>query len=164
MEVYRQDLTTSSFVLVTKYHGLSSEQLGELRKRLKSVEARFRVVRNTLFRKVIEQSRYEKLMNLIDGPTGIIVGKEVVSVSRVLCKFVEEHTLPVIRGGMVKDRLLDEASIQEIAKLPSAEVLRGQLVGTLAAPMIKVVHVLKARLSSLIFVLKTYAETKADKK
>lgn len=163
LEEYRKGLMVSDFALVTAYHGLSSAQLSELRSRLQGIGT-FIVVRNSLFKKAAEQAGYGNIGVLVDGPVGIITGKEIVSVIRILCKFVEEYNLPVIKGGIIKERLLDAETIQQIAKLPSEEVLRGQLVGTLAAPMIKVVYVLKNRMSSLVFVLKAYIETKVDKK
>lgn len=163
LEEYRKDLMESDFALVAGYHGLSSAQLSELRTRLQGVGV-FRVVRNILFKKAAEQAGYGNIGVLVDGSVGVITGKEIVNVIRILCKFVEEHNLLVIKGGIAGNRLLNAEMIQQIAKLPSAEVLRGELVGTLAAPMIKVMYGLKNRMSSLVFVLKAYMETKVGKK
>ena len=59
----------------------------------------------------------------------------------------------VIRGGIMEGRTISEEDVQNLAKLPPADVLRAQLVGAIAAPMSTVVGLFNAPLRDIVGVL-----------
>jgi len=147
---------------VVKYSGLSSPEITALRLSLKSSKAQFFVVKNSVARRALKSAGLEGAVKYIDGSCGIIFAKdEPVDVSKVLFTFLKEHEKFQLGGGFFKDQVLEKKDIEVIAKLPSKEVLRAQLVMALNSPISKLVRVLNGTLSKFVICLDQIREKKA---
>lgn len=157
----RSQVNASPFVLLTAYHGLKVEQLSELRRQLRAVGAEFHVVKNRLFRHVAVEHGWKKLEDVLQGPSAMIVGqKDVTEAAKILMKFKADNKLPEVKAGMLGDQFLTPAAVAELAELPSREVLLGTVVGTLAAPLTRLVGVMSQKLASLVYVLRAIEDKK----
>jgi large subunit ribosomal protein L10 len=128
-------LRGSSLAVMTEYRGLTVAQLNRLRRELKQVGGAYQVTKNTLTRRALKDTAFEKLEALLTGPTGIVTaGQEPVAVAKVLVRFAEQHDKLKITGGVLDGAVLPAANVSALAKLPSREVLLAQLLGLINAP------------------------------
>ncbi|CAK6512011.1 50S ribosomal protein L10 [Rickettsia helvetica] len=146
----------SPSVIITHYHGLTVSQVSSLRESLKSKEAGFKVVKNTLAKIAANQAGLS-IANLFVGPTAIVYSKEPVEMAKLVVNFAKANDNLKIIGGIVDNHVLDEHAIKELSKLPSLNELRGKIVGLLQALATKVVGVLQAPSSSMARVIQAHA-------
>ena len=158
---YSEGLKEINYVFLADYRGLSVEKFAELRSQLRSSGSTMQVVKNCLFQKAIEGSDWDNLNELLDGPTAIIRGDgDVTVVAKQLKAYAKANEGPAIKGGNVDGTLLSDADVTALSEIPAREVLLGQLVGTIAAPLSQTVGVLSQKVASLVYVLKAIEEKK----
>lgn len=147
----KTELKKSEAVFIIKFSGLSSPDVSSLRQALKGSSANLFVAKNSVARRALKEASLEQLTNKIEGPSGFIfVKEEPVSASKALCDFLKAHEKLVIEGGFLKERILEKKDIEALAKLPSKEVLRAQVVMTLNSPISRLARVLNQPLSKLV--------------
>jgi large subunit ribosomal protein L10 len=154
-------LKSSPTLIIADYRGLTMPQIDALRSQLLEHGARFAVVKNTLTRRAAEQAGVDALLTLLEGPTAIAFLEsdgDPVAVAKALATVARETQVLVVRGGIMEGRTISEADVQSLAKLPPTDVLRGQLVGAIAAPMATVVGLFNAPLRDLVGVLQARIE------
>src|SRR6266508_474667 len=154
-------LKSSPTLIIADYRGLTMPQIDALRSQLLEHGARFAVVKNTLTRRAAEQAGVDALLTLLDGPTAIAfleTDGDPVAVAKALATVARETQVLVVRGGITEGRTISGADVQSLAKLPPTDVLRGQLVGAIAAPMATVVGLFNAPLRDLVGVLQARIE------
>ena len=142
-------------LLVADYRGLTMPQIDELRTELLQHGARFRVVKNTLTRRAAEAAGADALLTLLDGPTAIAFldsDGDPVAVAKALSDVARTGRVLVIRGGILDGAAITGDQVEELAKLPPADVLRAQLVGALAGPL-QVVGLFAAPMRDFVGVL-----------
>lgn len=139
-----------SFFIVT-YSKVSSPDMTTLRKALKGPNVTFFVAKNTVARRALKDSGLESMIKFVEGPSGLIFTKdEPVEVSRTLYNFCKEHEQLKIEAGFLQEKILDKKDIEFLAKLPSKEVLRAQVVMALNAPIVQLALVLNGNLRKLV--------------
>src|SRR6476659_6057089 len=149
-------LKSSETLLVADYRGLTMPEIDELRTKLLESGARFSVVKNTLTRRAAEEAGVKSLLELIDGPTAIAfidAGGDPAAAAKILNDTARTNDVLVIRGGLLEGTVVGDVEIKRLATLPSAEVLRAQLVGAVAAPLTTVVGLFAAPLRDLVGVI-----------
>ena len=154
-------LKSSATLIVADYRGLTMPQIDALRGELLQHGARFAVVKNTLTRRAAEDAGVEPLLALLEGPTAIAFLEsdgDPVAAAKAIATAARQTQVLVVRGGMMEGRALTGDDVENLAKLPPADVLRGQLVGALAAPMATVVGLFNAPLRDLVGVLQARIE------
>jgi large subunit ribosomal protein L10 len=158
----KQKVDASEYVLLADYRGMTVEQFSALRASLRASGARLQVVKNRLLRLVARDKGWNALEAHLVQPSAMVVGGNVVEAAKAINKFrTEKQTRPAMKAGMMKDRFLTVQDIDALASLPPREVLLGQLVGTVAAPMTRLVGVMNQKLCSIIYVLKAVEQKKS---
>lgn len=153
-KIIKENFKNSQSVIVIKYSGLSSPDLTALRMSLHAAQASLFVVRNTIARRALKELGREDLISSVDGPCGMVFVKdEPVSVSRLLCNFSKDHEKLQLEGGLLDDKLLTKKDIEALAKLPSKEVLRAQVVMGLKSPIFGLAIVLNGTLRKFVYCL-----------
>ena len=151
----------AQFLIVTDYKGLDVAGMSQLRSKLRGVQAEFHVVQNSLVRLVAKDLGQAGLEPGLTGPSAMISGSgEVALAAKVLRDFIKEKEKPTVKIGALQGAILSAQDVGAIADLPSREQLYGMLVGTLAAPMQRLVGTLNQKLASVVYVLKAYQEQK----
>jgi large subunit ribosomal protein L10 len=156
VEQLAQRLRDSETLMVADYRGLTMPEIDELRTRLLEAGARFTVVKNTLTRLAAEAAGRQEVLELIDGPTAIAfldAEGDPAAVAKVLNDTARANDVLVIRGGLLEGTVVGDVEIKRLATLPPADVLRAQLVGTVAAPLTTVVGLFAAPLRDLVGVI-----------
>ncbi|MDD2751969.1 MAG: 50S ribosomal protein L10 [Candidatus Omnitrophica bacterium] len=155
-------LKGSGSFFVVKYSGLSSPDITALRLSLKGSQADFFVVKNSVARRALKSAGMENAVKYVDGPCGIIfVKEEPVDVSKVLFNFLKEHEKFQFGVGFLKDQVLEKKDIEALAKLPSKQALRQQLVVALNSPISRLVCALNGTLSKFVICLDKIKEKKS---
>lgn len=154
VEGLRERWSGVSTVILTEYRGLTVQQLSELRRQLKAVSAEYRVVKNRLARLAIRGSPLEGLGPHLVGPTGIAwTRRDPVGLAKAIQGFARGAPALSVRAGYVEGQVVPPEGIRSLADLPSREVLLGQLVGGLQAPLAALVATLDGLLRSLVVAL-----------
>ncbi|MEW6075153.1 MAG: 50S ribosomal protein L10 [Candidatus Omnitrophota bacterium] len=150
----KEKLESADTVFVVKYSGLSGPELNMLRQSLSDFKVNLFVVRNTIARRILKSSQWEGLAAFVNGPCGFIfVNDDPVNASKVLYTFSKEHEKLQLEGGFLKERLLEKKDIEALAKLPSKEMLRTQVVIGLKSPITGIVMVLHRTLNKFVICL-----------
>ena len=142
-------LRRSDTLLVADYRGLPVTEVERLRGELLQHGARFSVVKNTLTRRAAEAAGVEALAALLDGPTGIAFVEDdgdPVAVARVLNDIARTTRILVVKGGLLEGKAIGADDVRELATLPPLEVLRGQVLGAVIAPLNAVASLVSAPL------------------
>ncbi len=145
-------LRNTETLLVADYRGLTMPQIDDLRTKLLEHGARFAVVKNTLTRRAAEAAGSDALLALLEGPIAIAFlesGGDPVAVSKALVDAARETRVLEVRGGMLEGRPVEPSEIESLAKLPPVDILRGQVLGAVTAPLTAIVGLFTAPLQDL---------------
>src|SRR3954471_5460097 len=141
-------------IFAVDYRGLSVKQASDLRARLIEIDANLRVVKNTLTERAADQVGAEPLKQFLDGPTAFtFVHGDPVLAAKTLAGFRREAQLPEFKGGWMDGKELSIEEIEALSRLPSLDVMHGQLVGMIASPLSGLVRTLNALLSGIAIAL-----------
>jgi large subunit ribosomal protein L10 len=145
-------LRTTDTLIVADYRGLTMTQIDDLRGKLLEHGARFAVVKNTLTRRAAEAAGADALLALLEGPTAIAFlesNGDPVAVAKALSDAARTTRVLEVRGGIFEGRPIESAEVESLAKLPPMDVLRGQVVGAVTAPLMTIVGLFTAPLQDL---------------
>ena len=148
-----QRLKAADTLLVADYRGLTMPQIDDLRTRLLESGAKFTVVKNTLTRRAAEAAGTDALLALLDGPSAIAfleADGDMVAAAKALADSARETNVLEIRGGIMQGRAVTAAEVETLAKLPPEDVLRGQVLGAIVAPLTALAGLLNAPLQNLV--------------
>jgi large subunit ribosomal protein L10 len=146
------DLGSAETLIVADYRGLTNKQLEALRDELIPHGARFRIVKNTLTRRAAEQAGAEALLVMLEGPTAIAFiesSGDPAAVAKALAKTAKDTNVLTLRGGILEGKTLSGEEVDQLATLPPVDVLRGQLVGAVVAPLTQLLALVSAPLRDL---------------
>lgn len=150
-------------VILTDFTGLDVAQLSRLRRQLQERGMEYRVVKNTLLRRASQKTALEALAEHFVGPNAIVLSYEdPVLPAKILVDFAKEEPELQIKAGFVEGRVLEPKDVKALATLPPREVLVGQMVGLLKAPLAMLVGVLQAPMRELVGVLEAIKEGKSE--
>jgi large subunit ribosomal protein L10 len=163
VQKYVDQLNGSEAIIFTDYTGLSVGEIQSLRSRIREAEGSFTVVKNTLVRRALEEVGLPLEEDLLSGPIGLgFCNQNVTGVAKAISDFSKDNELLAIRGGLLGEKVIDEAAIKELASLPSLDVLRAQLLGVINAPASQLVGVVAGGVRQLVNVFNAYSETAAE--
>jgi large subunit ribosomal protein L10 len=148
-----ESLRTSETLIVADYRGLTNAEIDGLRSKLIEHGARFAVVKNTLTRRAAEAAGADALLALLEGPSAIAFvesGGDAVAVAKALREAATSTKILTIRGGVLEGAAMSADEVENLAKLPPADVLRAQLVGAIVSPLTTVVALIAAPVRDLV--------------
>jgi len=140
-------------LIVADYRGLTNTQMEGLRDELLQHGARFAVVKNTLTRRAAEAAGNEALLTLLEGPTAIAFlesDADPVAAAKALSKLARDSRMLAIRGGILAGKPVTSEDVESLATLPPADVLRGQVLGAIVAPVQALAGLVAAPLTKLV--------------
>ena len=149
-------LRTTKSLIVADYRGLTNSELDGLRGELLKHGARFSVVKNTLTRRAAEAAGAEALLALLEGPTAIAfleTDGDPVAVAKALRDAARVTRVVAVRGGVLEGRPVTSDEVATLANLPPVELLRGQVLGAITAPLHTIVGLFTAPLRDLVGLL-----------
>ena len=123
--------------ILADYRGLTVSEANELRSRLRESGVYFRVVKNNLAMRAVQDTDMAELESHFVGPTAMALSEDPVAAAKVLSEFAKDHEDLELKVGAMKGELLSVEQIHELAKLPSREQLLTNLAVGLKQPITK---------------------------
>jgi large subunit ribosomal protein L10 len=127
-------------VIVAEFRGLNVGAVTELRSKARKSGMYLRVLKNTLARRAVKGTPFEKLSEQMAGPLMYGIAQDPVAGAKVIAAFAKDHEQFVIKGGAMPNALMSAKDVKALATLPSREELLAKLAGTLQAPIVKLVR------------------------
>jgi large subunit ribosomal protein L10 len=145
-------LRASDTLIVADYRGLSMPEIDGVRTEVLKHGARFTVVKNTLTKRAAEEAGVPELIELLDGPTAIaFVGDgDMVGVAKALSDTARQTRILSVRGGILQGKPMSADQVRDLALIPPTEVLRGQVLGAIVAPLNAIAGLINAPLQNLV--------------
>jgi len=151
----------TSTAVVTEYRGMTVAQISSLRRQLRTLDADFKVYKNTLVLRAIAGSSVESLSEFLQGPTAIsFIDGDISAVAKALRDFARETPTLIVKGGVVDGKALTTRDLVALADLPSRDVLLAQFAGLLASPLRTMAGLLKAVPQNFAYGLAALLESK----
>ena len=148
-------------VIVAEYRGLNVERVTQLRSKARKSGVYLRVLKNTLARRAVKGTPFEKLSEQMVGPLMYGISQDPVAGAKVLSEFAKENELFVIKAGAMPNTMMSTQDIKALAQLPSREELLSKLLGTMQAPVAKLVRTMNEVPSKFVRTLAAYRDAKA---
>ncbi len=131
-EDLHERFSKSAIVVVTDYKGLNVSAMNDLRRKLRGEDIEFQVAKNTLLMRAAKDTEVALIQDYFKGPSAVAFSyKDPVAPAKILAQFAKDNKKLEIKGGVLKGKVLDVNAIKALAKLPSREVLLGQLLSVI---------------------------------
>jgi large subunit ribosomal protein L10 len=159
VEELAEQIRSADAIFAVDYRGISVGDAAELRARLRAAGTRFRIVKNSLTERASDAAGEELLKPMLEGPTALaFVDGDAALAAKALNDMSRTLGTLEFKGGVMNGATLSADEVKSIARLPAREILHGQLVGTIAAPLSGLVRTLNALISGLAVQLGQIAE------
>ncbi len=150
---FNSTLKDVNFLLVAHYKGLTVSEITELREKVKTNNATFKVTKNSLIKRAIKNTDYEKLDNFFVGPTSVTYSKDPVSAAKAVFDFSKENEKLKIIAASMGDKELSVDDIEKLAALPSMDELKAKILGLLTSPMRNIASIFNESVSGIVRVI-----------
>ena len=154
----KEELKSSTSIIVAHYDGLSVLETDNLRKEMRNSGAKFKVTKNRLTKIALIDTPYESISDLFVGPTAIAYSSDPVAPAKVSVNFEKKFENFKIIGGSYDGEKIDKEKINFLASLPSLDQIRGKLLGLLNAPAQKITSVVQAPAGQLARLVNSRSE------
>ena len=155
-------LDKSSALFLAQYQGMTVEELSEMRRALKAVNAEFRVVKNTIAKKAVEGRKEAVIASDLKNLTGIVfVFGDVAAAAKAFSEASKKNDKLKPVTGYMEEAKLDVKQIEALASLPPRDVLVAKILGSLVAPHRGMLGVVQGVPRALVSVLNQIKETKS---
>ena len=149
VQTLKDEIDTSSSVIVAHYSGLTVEESDQLRSEMRSNGAKFKVTKNRLTKLALEQTQFKDIADLFTGPTAIAFSDDPVAPAKVAVSFEKKLEKFKIIGGGYDGEKIDLEKINFLATLPSIDELRGKIIGLISAPAQQIALIVKEPASQM---------------
>ena len=147
--------------VLVDYQGINVAQSTDLRARSREAGVEFIVAKNTLARRAANEAGVEGLDEYLTGPTALAFSEDPVASAKLMAEFAGQVESFALKGGLLEgERVLDEADVIALSKLPGKEQLLAQLLGAIQYPVVGLINVLNAPLRNLAVIMNQVAEQK----
>ncbi|MBQ7197079.1 MAG: 50S ribosomal protein L10 [Synergistaceae bacterium] len=162
----KEKLSKTKAVFVAEYRGMTVAQSTDLRKKVREAGGELKVAKNTLFKIAMKEAGLSELPDEMTAGPNIyaICYDDPVAVAKVLKEYANDKTQKafILKGGLLESQQLNLAQVMALADLPSKEVLRGQVVRTIAAPLSGLVNVLSGTMRNFVTCLAQIRDKKQE--
>ena len=154
-------------VTFADYRGLTANQIADLRAKIKVAGGEFLVEKNNLIKLSLKSSGHkiskDQQETHLVGPTATVLAyDDEIAPIKITSESNKTLGLPIFKFGFFGSDFLESARVEEISKIPSKDVLRAKVVGSLNAPIYGIISVLGANLRNLVYALNAIKETKSQ--
>jgi large subunit ribosomal protein L10 len=147
----------------TDFTGLTVEQATELRREFRKSGIDYKVVKNTLIRKALENvTGYDRVAEKLVGPTGVAFAfEDPIAPAKIIQKFSEKHSKLSLKVAVLEKEVIDGSKLNDLARMPSKKDMMASILGSVQAPLAGVPSVINAVLRDLVSVVSEIEKKKA---
>lgn len=161
VDTLADQLKRKKVAIFSDFRGTSVSQFQSLRRALKKEDADFKVAKKTLFDRALEKAGFSLRTKDLEGEIGVTFGYgDETAPAKILSKFRKKNEHFTILAGILNQRILSREEVLTLAKLPSRDILIGQLLGVLQSPLRGLVTVLQGNMRNLVVVLNKIKDNK----
>lgn len=154
VEQMRDEFGQAKSIIMTSHVGLDVNTVNELRSEFRAQGVHYHVVKNTLAKLAVTDTDLDIMTESFRGPTAVAYSfEDAVSPAKVAADFADEHDEFVIKGGYLDGKMMDEAGVDQLAKMPTKDELRAKLLRTFVAGPTNFVRLLNAAPQQFLNVL-----------
>jgi large subunit ribosomal protein L10 len=135
-------IANAQSVIVAEYRGLEVGDITALRANARKAGVFLRVLKNTLVRRAVAGTPFEKLADQMVGPLIYGISTDPVAAAKLLHDFGKSNQHLVIKAGAMPNYVMDAVGVKALASMPSREELLSKLLGTMQAPITQFVRTL----------------------
>lgn len=162
VSVMGENLSKSKTCVLINFQGLKVKEIQDLKKKLRDKGIGFQIVKNSLFKIALKNAALKIDESVLDQPIALVWGfEDEVEPAKLVVEAKKTAESLKIVGGIVNKNYVDEVIIKQLATLPGRQELYAKLIGSLNAPMYRLVNALQGNLRSLVYILKQYQESKS---
>ena len=133
-----EKIKEAKVVLLTDYRGINVSDVTDLRSKLRNSEVEYKVVKNNITRRALEECKIEGLEDALEGPTAVIIGNnDYLEACKTIYEYAKDNDFYKIKGGIIDGKVVSTEEIITLAKLPSRETLMAKLAGALLGNITK---------------------------
>jgi len=133
-----EKIKEAKVVLLTDYRGINVEDVTGIRAKLRDANTEYKVIKNNITRRALEECKIEGLEDLLEGPTAVILGyNDYLETSKIIYEYAKDNDFYKIKGGIIEGKVVSAEEIITLAKLPSRETLIAKLAGALLGNITK---------------------------
>lgn len=165
VEEMKEKLQSAQGAVLVGFIGLTVAEVTKLRRKFREGGVEYKVIKNTLTRIAADELGYNGLDEFLEGPTAIAYSTEdVVAPAKILKEFIKETKTEAItvKVGIADGQVIDKASVDALANLPSRDELIAKIVGSMQAPISGLVNVLQGNIRNMVYVLDAVRAKKAE--
>lgn len=119
-------------VLLTDYRGISVSDVTELRAKLRNADVEYKVIKNNITKRALEECKIEGLEEALEGPTAVVLGNnDYLEACKTIYEYAKNNEFYKIKGGIIEGKVVPVEEIITLAKLPSRDTLISMLAGAL---------------------------------
>lgn len=156
-----EKIEKSKTITFADYHGLTANNVADLRNKIKAAGGEMIVAKNTLMHRALKAKGLEVDLKDLEGPTATVFAyDDEVSPLKEIAESQKSSELPKYKFGFMGNEMLNPAALNSLAKLPSKDALKAKVVGTLVSPLYGIVGVLNANMRNLVYALDQIRERK----
>jgi large subunit ribosomal protein L10 len=161
LENVKTILESNKNVVLTEYRGMNVLAMTEFRATLRKAGVQLKVLKNTLSKRLFQDTGMEKLNSQMEGPIAVgFLSEDVAASTKVLLDFSKKNEFLKIKAGYIDGKMVSMDELKAIASLPSREVLLGMVLGTLQAPVKNLMTVMRGTTQNLVYALNALKEKK----
>ena len=135
-------LTKAQAIVLAEYRGLEVGDMTQLRAKARASGVFLRVLKNTLARRAVTGTPFEKLADHMVGPLAYGISDDPISAAKVMHEFAKSNDKLVVKAGSLANQVMTAKEVGSLATMPSREQLIAKLMGTMQAPIVKFVQTL----------------------
>ena len=156
-----EKIKASKSVILVDYNKLTVAEVSALRNKCKQAGCEYKVYKNTLVRKALNDLGHSDFDSDLNGPTAVAFGPDETSAAKVMQTAAKDYEGKiVIKSAFVDNAYVDKAGVKALASLPSREELIAKMLGSMQAPMSNFAGVLNNLVAGIVRVLGAIAEQK----
>lgn len=160
---YSQRLQNYTTFFVVKPLGVNPNESTKLKKELSKLGSSYNVVKNTLFKVALKDASFEGAEFFDHNEHAVIFadGKTISESAKAIQAFVEDTKKAEIVGGVLDNKVIAASQVEQLAKLPSKDVMIAQFLNVINAPMTGLVRVLNGNIQEFLYALNAIKEAKS---
>ena len=141
----KEKLEKAQSVILADYQGLTVEEDTQLRRNLREAGVEYKVYKNTLVTIAAKELNLEGICEYLEGPVSIAFGYEdATAPARILNDFAKDHKKLELKAGIVEGEIFDKEKVEQLASIPSKEVLIAKLLGSIKSPLSNLAYLINA--------------------
>jgi len=161
VEEISEKIKGAKSVVLVDYNKLTVAEVSELRVKCKKAGCEYKVYKNTLVRKALNELGFNQFDNDLNGPTAVTFGADETAAAKVMVAAAKDYDGKItLKSAFVDNAYVDKNGIKALATMPSKEELVAKMLGSMQAPLANFAGVLSNLLSGIVRVLNGVAKSK----